>query len=210
MTAAHCLSYKRLPNIVRLGKLNLNDNIGDDVTAQNYYIKVWLACVQRDDNYGTWNKFIISRSACYENIWGLNFCLILLPQEIFEHPNYSPLTNKNDIGLIQLSSRIEFTPNIRPACLNFDVRDEQPYTDLIVTGWGVTKPGGSQSKILLKAILKTFPLAECTTTFLKYNEQANDAAFRNGISEGQYCAYDPTPRNKSELRTDSCQGDSGM
>lgn len=168
MTAAHCLSYKRLPNIVRLGKLNLNDNIGDDVTAQNYYIK-----------------------------------------EIFEHPNYSPITNKNDIGLIQLSSRIEFTPNIRPACLNFDVRDEQPYTDLIVTGWGVTKPGGSQSKILLKAILKTFPLAECTTTFLKYNEQANDAAFRNGISEGQYCAYDPTPRNKSELRTDSCQGDSG-
>lgn len=31
----------------------------------------------------------------------------------------------------------------------------------------------------------------------------NQAALRNGIIQGQYCAYDPKARN------DSCQGDSG-
>lgn len=47
------------------------------------------------------------------------------------------------------------------------------------------------------------PLSDCNRTLLKYNEFVNHAAFRNGISEGQYCAYDP------EGRRDSCEGDSG-
>lgn len=47
------------------------------------------------------------------------------------------------------------------------------------------------------------PLSECNSTFLKYNQRVNAAAFRNGMSEGQYCAWDPQGRN------DSCQGDSG-
>lgn len=66
------------------------------------------------------------------------------------------------------------------------------------------------SNILLKANLKTFPLTECSAKFLKYNKQANVAAFHNGLSEGQYCAYDPTPLSDGATRTDSCQGDSGM
>lgn len=43
----------------------------------------------------------------------------------------------------------------------------------------------------------------CNTTYLKYNEIRNTAAFRNGIGEGQYCAIG------SDSNGDSCQGDSG-
>lgn len=58
-------------------------------------------------------------------------------------------------------------------------------------------------KQLLKAQLMSMPLAECNGTFWKYNQEKNLAAFRQGIFDGQYCAYDPHTMN------DSCQGDSG-
>lgn len=47
------------------------------------------------------------------------------------------------------------------------------------------------------------PLAECNETLWNWNQLANHAALRDGVSAGQYCAYDPLGRN------DSCQGDSG-
>lgn len=63
--------------------------------------------------------------------------------------------------------------------------------------------GCEQSKVLLKAAVKTIPLSTCNTTILKYNEGPNAAAFRNGISGGQYCALG------SDGTRDSCSGDSG-
>lgn len=59
-----------------------------------------------------------------------------------------------------------------------------------------------RSNELRKTQVKTMKLSECNTTLLNYNARVNLAAFR-GISEGQYCAFDPSGRN------DSCQGDSG-
>lgn len=50
------------------------------------------------------------------------------------------------------------------------------------------------SDVLLTTDVKTMPLLQCNSTFLKYNERANHAAFRDGISESQYCAYDPFSR----------------
>lgn len=45
------------------------------------------------------------------------------------------------------------------------------------------------------------PLDECNTKLLK--NFPREPAIRNGISESQYCAYDPNGKS------DSCQGDSG-
>lgn len=46
-------------------------------------------------------------------------------------------------------------------------------------------------------------LQECNRTVLVYNEVPNYAAFRNGVDQSQYCAYDP------DHLSDSCEGDSG-
>lgn len=48
----------------------------------------------------------------------------------------------------------------------------------------------------------TMPLSECNTTLLNYNERSNRKEFRDGIIEGQYCAWDSNGK-------DSCEGDSG-
>lgn len=60
-----------------------------------------------------------------------------------------------------------------------------------------------RSNKLLKTQLITMPTSECNATLLQYNRRAKLAALRNGISESQYCAFDPQGRN------DTCQGDSG-
>lgn len=46
------------------------------------------------------------------------------------------------------------------------------------------------------------PLSQCNATYLKYNRKAHHPAFENGVSESQYCAYNPSG-------SDSCNGDSG-
>lgn len=56
---------------------------------------------------------------------------------------------------------------------------------------------------LLKALLVTMPLSECNDTLLNWNREMDLIVFRDGLHEGQLCAYDPQARN------DSCQGDSG-
>lgn len=57
---------------------------------------------------------------------------------MIKHPNYTSVTKKNDIALIRLTRRIKFEPNIRPACLEMDLRDHLSHVELNVTGWGTT------------------------------------------------------------------------
>lgn len=56
-------------------------------------------------------------------------------QEIIRHPKYSFRTKKNDIALIRLRKEISITEDISPACLQTDLRDEEPDAPLILIGW---------------------------------------------------------------------------
>lgn len=47
------------------------------------------------------------------------------------------------------------------------------------------------------------PLGECNKIFATFNKQANLKAFRDGLSESQYCTHDPNGSG------DTCEGDSG-
>lgn len=56
---------------------------------------------------------------------------------------------------------------------------------------------------LRKTELKTVPFAKCNATLVELNQIINQAAFRDGLNQGQYCAQD------FKRMSDSCQGDSG-
>ncbi|XP_031634562.1 serine protease persephone-like isoform X2 [Contarinia nasturtii] len=122
-------------------------------------------------------------------------------EAITRHPQYNTTTGKNDIALIQTREKINFTSDIAAANLQTDTNDVD--SELIVTGWGALAFGESNSNKLLKTNLTTVPLRECNSTWIEWNKSENLVIFRNGISNGQYCAYDP------EGRRDSCHGDSG-
>lgn len=56
---------------------------------------------------------------------------------IIRHPEYSARTKKNDIALIQLVRRIQFSETKKPVCLETDTSDVDSNIELTVTGWGV-------------------------------------------------------------------------
>ncbi|XP_031624690.1 serine protease persephone-like [Contarinia nasturtii] len=124
-------------------------------------------------------------------------------ENITRHPNYSSVTKKNDIALIRLTKKIYFSNTIRPACLHTDMNDVD--TKLIVTGWGSTdlNRSNSHSYQLRKIEINTTPLRECNNIYFNSNQLWNLPSFRYGISDGQYCTFDPIEKN------DACIGDSG-
>lgn len=125
-------------------------------------------------------------------------------QDIIRHDDYSNKTKRNDIALLKLLKPIQITPDIRIACLNTDPQDIAPNTPLHVTGWGVTSADNAAlSDVLLSAEVRTVPFAQCNATFVNYNYNKNYDTFENGISETQYCAFDPTSKRGA------CRGDSG-
>ncbi|KAI5745465.1 hypothetical protein M8J76_011315 [Diaphorina citri] len=74
---------------------------------------------------------------------------------VIVHPDYNAtLSNYNDIALLQLRTRVNFTQYIRPACLHHrDVKgetDRKNLTEAVVTGWGNTGFADAPSDILQK------------------------------------------------------------
>lgn len=109
-----------------------------------------------------------------------------------------------------------------------DERDVDQSVKLIITGWGRVSKNSTcssscknyhvsfcsltflsshsdfdTSNALRKADLYTVPLPECNKIFAEFNKKANLKAFRDGLSDSQYCTYDPNGSG------DSCEGDSG-
>lgn len=58
-------------------------------------------------------------------------------QEMIRHPYHAKAQRKNDIALIRLALPINFGETIRPACLETDVIDIDPTTELTQFGWGI-------------------------------------------------------------------------
>lgn len=65
------------------------------------------------------------------------------------------------------------------------------------------KTGRAMSDNLLTGELRTMPIEQCNSIYMNFNRNFNLAVYRDGITENQYCAYDPN------FQTDSCRGDSG-
>ncbi|CAL7932831.1 unnamed protein product [Xylocopa violacea] len=113
------------------------------------------------------------------------------------HPKYKPPAKYADIGLVKLNTNINFSNDVRPACLY------QPYDyippKVVVCGWGATELGGEQSDKLRKADLDIIDNIECA---LRHN---HSTAAPDGIRPNMICAAHP----RSGWSRDACQGDSG-
>lgn len=55
------------------------------------------------------------------------------------HQDYNPLTEDNDIALIELDSPVAFNDYVQPACLpRVTMGSETNFTSCFATGWGIT------------------------------------------------------------------------
>jgi len=109
-------------------------------------------------------------------------------EEVIMHPQYSTRTLNNDFAILRLSSPVNYTTQVSPACLPADVTADYVNAVATVTGWGTLESGGWQPTELHEV--------DVTVTTNKVCRK-----LVGGISKNMLCAAAPGK--------DSCQGDSG-
>ncbi|XP_066924395.1 transmembrane protease serine 9-like [Clytia hemisphaerica] len=110
--------------------------------------------------------------------------------KVINHENYDDGTYNNDIALVKLNAKIKYTKYIRPACIVEDGEKLADDAEVVISGWGTTKSGGSQPKVLQEAEVKIVNHGKCDNLYGRYK-----------ITDKMFCAAYPGK--------DSCQGDSG-
>nr|XP_018898285.1 PREDICTED: venom protease-like isoform X1 [Bemisia tabaci] len=124
---------------------------------------------------------------------------------VIVHPQYRSESTYNDIMLVELDRKVEFSLYIRPLCLQ--TKKTIPGTKGIASGWGRLEAGiflvesvGPSSPMLQKIQLPFVSHKKCNDSF---KGNAGTAQLMNGIDDRiQLCAG-------AEKGKDSCQGDSG-
>merc|ERR1712180_137907 len=112
--------------------------------------------------------------------------------EIINHPEYNLNgRTENDIAVLKLDSPapMDVYPHIKPACLP---AQDATYDDqlAVVSGWGTTTSGGTQTTSLMEVIIKIFGDGNC-------------GSMDSAMTSDMMCA------GVMEGGKDSCQGDSG-
>ncbi|KAJ9594346.1 hypothetical protein L9F63_014222 [Diploptera punctata] len=118
-------------------------------------------------------------------------------KEVIVHPDFKTPAKYNDIALIRLENKAEFTEFVRPACLHVDmgIKDKRG----IATGFGITDYDKStRSNHLQKVTLDFISPDECSKYFTNGGAQVPE-----GIKDTQVCS------GVLSGGKDTCQGDSG-
>ncbi|XP_052744040.1 phenoloxidase-activating factor 3 isoform X2 [Bicyclus anynana] len=167
LTAAHCISFLR-------GSLRLTS-----VVLGEYDVRRDPDCERME-----------GQLICAPKIRNVSI------DSVIPHPQYSPQTLADDIGLIRLAEPADFSlDSMKPICLPTTsslVSESLEGLNGVVAGWGATEDG-LQSPVLLSVDLPVISNAEC------------QGIYRDGsvtIQKSQLCAGGVQDK-------DSCGGDSG-
>lgn len=111
------------------------------------------------------------------------------------HPSYTRKTFANDIGLLKMNGKVQYTKYIQPICLWDELPNQSVYSQTgYVIGWGYTETGNVPAEVLREAQMPVVEAAECL--------DSNRQVFGEFLSTTNYCAgY----RNGTSV----CSGDSG-
>jgi secreted trypsin-like serine protease len=189
------------PHMAALGYNNplenkIEYNCGGSLISRKYILTA-AHCVNRRSQLPT--QILMGRISLEKEEFEDEKPQIIGVKNIIIHPQFTSRRKYHDIALIELATPVEYTNEVRPACLG---AQDNKLNRLTVTGWGVTSvQTRKKSTLLLKGDMDFVPLAECDREF---STLAN-SQIPNGIIESQLCAVD----RKEEDRVDACQGDSG-
>ncbi|XP_039482151.1 serine protease grass [Drosophila santomea] len=91
---------------------------------------------------------------------------------LFRHRLYNDKDYTNDIGMLRLERKVEYTLHIQPICIIVN-SDIQPYVDEITwfkaTGWGRTSGDAKfASRVLLELDINRRPKADCVKAFRQH------------------------------------------
>ncbi|XP_034027768.1 suppressor of tumorigenicity 14 protein-like [Thalassophryne amazonica] len=112
-------------------------------------------------------------------------------KQIIAHHAYDPVTNDNDIALIELDANVTLNQNVWPICLPAATYDVPTGREAWITGWGTTREGGFDAVALQKAEVRIINSTVCSSLM---NGEITERMLCAGVLKGG---------------VDACQGDSG-
>lgn len=119
------------------------------------------------------------------------------------HPEYTCGKVKNDIAILELSNKLQWSDFVSPACLASSSQEEdyKPLDNIsaVVAGWGWTHEDsskGSRAKILQKAKVNVIGIEKCREWYKSQGKKTS-------IQETQICA------GHEQGGVDACWADSG-
>ncbi|XP_048201899.1 enteropeptidase [Perognathus longimembris pacificus] len=115
-----------------------------------------------------------------------------LIDQIVINPNYNKRTKNNDIAMMHLEFKVNYTDYIQPICLPEENQVFHPERNCSIAGWGRIVHQGPTPDILQEANVPLLSNEKCQQQMPEYN-----------ITENMICA------GYEEGGVDSCQGDSG-
>ncbi|ELK37634.1 Serine protease DESC4 [Myotis davidii] len=136
----------------------------------NYWLVTAAHCFVRNNDPKKWNVsfgLLLSNPQAQRNI-----------KNIIIHENYHYPAHENDIAIVNLSSPILYTSNIRRVCLPDANHTLPPNSDVVVTGWGTSKPDGTIPNILQKGAVKIIDNKTCNS----------ENVYSGVITPGMLCA----------------------
>merc|ERR1712061_130635 len=154
------------------------------------------------------NNFIVTAAHCVKGINPRNIKLVIgdhdrtetepfqeirTIERVFIRPDFVKRTFNNDIALIKLNRKLQFSDHIRPVCLPKLDRSYNGQNTTVV-GWGKLSEGGDPADVLMEVTVPVITQKKCRR-HTRYRSSE--------ITENMMCAgYD-------DGVLDACQGDSG-
>ncbi|ESO03220.1 hypothetical protein HELRODRAFT_174119 [Helobdella robusta] len=165
-------------------KTSSNDPIGNPQQANLYTAKV-----------GT------------NTLYGTNVPTLKVDLHVF-HPNFDTITNNYDIGLVKLSTRLNFTDYVQPICLprkNYNSRELSKFDVCVATGFGKTEHYSSVSRFLLQGRMNIMTYEDCIRN-LKRQVYVDESELRQVVVDDIMICAGSIP---TYYEPNSCKGDSG-